>query len=424
MPRRHSSFDLHALIHAVRPAWATLGAPLREGDDLTACAIASSGFAALIGLPMLLIASVVFSAPLAVPAAISVGYLATSYALASRHPRGAAAINAVVLVGLVVWSSSVMLGGEELSRSGLAAALLAPAFAAAPAVARLAIAPRADRVSAAALRNAACLDRLAPAEAVLVVRRDGTLLAATRAARASLRLSDEAIGTDIGRHVALVDRPKLAAAIASCPRGEAPIEVALQSGGTSHACTAEISSAEDGAVSLRLLPAEVQAPLDSGTSRRSAEAHAKERDAAMGPVCDVGEAVAFAMRRGEENAEAKRAGLTAEVEGGLRARCELQAFRRMLHLMFEGALMQAGVGDRLHLTARGLKSVALLRLVRVPALDDSERPAGKGHDDWMALREVVEAAGGTLLVEESPAEMRLSVRLELGNRDTGDDQAG
>src|SRR4051812_7538660 len=76
---------------------------LLPGEDLTIHAFGGAGFAALVFLPLLLIASVIFAAPLAVPAAIGLGYLATSRALATRYRRFAALMNISVLLALVGW---------------------------------------------------------------------------------------------------------------------------------------------------------------------------------------------------------------------------------------------------------------------------------------------------------------------------------
>ena len=420
MPRGPFSFDFAARVQAAVPALCAsrpLGERPVRGDVLTARAIAYSGLVALFGLPILMLASLALAAPFATPAAIALGYLAASYALASRHPRSAAAINAVVLSGLVVWSLSLPLGGEEFSRAGLAAALLAPFFAAAPALARFAITPRTDAASGIALRNAACLDQLAPDEAVLVVRRDGTLLAATRAATAALQLPAGAVGSDVGRCFGLVDRPKLSDAIARCPSGETT-EVTLQGEnrgeGEAPAYTAEILAAGAGAVSIRLRSAAVGArPLTVAEPSRCGDPDPTS-DLGTGPICDVGEAVAFAMRHAEANAGTRRAALTWDVGDGIWARCDRQICRRIVVLMLEGALPQSGPGDHLHLTARTLKGVVLLRLAVRPGPGSPHfLESAEGNISLAVLHQMVEAAGGTLVADRNPAEIRLSVRLDL-----------
>jgi hypothetical protein len=420
MPRRLSWFDSAALVHAAVPplrAGDARSEGLAEGEDLTARAVAYTGLAALFGLPILMLASMLLDAPFAAPAAIALGYLATSYALASDHPRSAAAINAAVLVGLVVWAASSLVAGEGVSPAGLAAALLAPFFAAAPAVARLAIAPRMDRASRVALRNTACLDQLAPREAVLVVRRDATLLAATRAAQASLRLAAGALGIDVTRRFGLIDRPKLADAIARCRPGDEPVEITTRSECGGHSdeeagLTVTVSAIEEGVLSIRLAAAGAGGPA-AVIERRSGEGPAHGGGVTAGPGCDIDAAVSFALRRAEPNAEARQAVLTANVEEGIAARCDRQLCRRILFLMIDSALARSGPGDALHLTARALKHVVLLQLVGARGPDDEQSAAGAKTDhDLARLRQLAEEAGGTLVTDSLAGEMRISVRLD------------
>jgi hypothetical protein len=291
------------------------------------------------------------------------------------------------------------------------AALLAPFFAAAPAVAHLAIAPRGDPAARAALRNAACLDRLAPTEGVLLVRRDGSLLAATHAAKASLRLPADAVDRDIGRCFALVDRPKLADAIARC--GASPIELGLQSvpGGDCgrRGCTAEILDTGEGAVSIRLRSAAMEMPISFAGA---AAKHASAPDFEDGPASDVGEVVAFAVRHAEPKLSAKQVLMTSAVEESMRMRCEERLGRRIVLLMIDSAVKQSAAGDVLHLTARAMKSVVLLRIASVGgSAEGGCRTGAEARAALAALRQAVEDAGGTLLAEDTPAELRLSVRL-------------
>lgn len=416
MPRRLSLIDFGAFVHSAVRALSgvgSLGDLVHCGDDVAARSVALTGLAALFGLPTLMLASIAFGAPLAAPAAIALGYLAMSYALSSRLPRSASAINALVLLGLVACSLSFLQRGEGPARAALAAALLAPFFAAAPAVARIAVAPRSDAASSAALRSAACLDRLAPSEAVLIVRRDGTLLAATRAAEECLRLPAAATGRDVSRCFGIVDRPKLSHAIVRCRPSE-KVELTLhgENGGGSTGRTAEVSAIEGGAISIRLraVAADVTSHtvtepvlLNDLVSQPEIETHA---------ICDVGEAITFASRHGEANALAKRALVTSEIEDGIWARCERQVCRRIVLLMIDAGLTRSGTGDRLHLTGRTLKSVVLLRLVVSPQPGNEHLTTdAEARGNLAALRKAVEEAGGTLFVDGAAAEPRLSVRL-------------
>jgi hypothetical protein len=418
MPRGLASFDLGALVHAVIPplrADRLLGVGLSQGDEITAQAVACSGLAALLGLPILLLASVVLGAPLAAPAAIALGYLAMSYALVSDHPRSAAVINTIVLVGLVAWSLGLLLVGEELSRGALAAALLAPAFAAAPALARIAIAPRRDRAVSIARRNTTCLDQMAPGQAVLVVRRDGTLLAATQAACTELSIPADPSG-DVGHYISLVDRPKLSDAIASCQLGAPAVEVMLQGVGAAGVAgagfAAEVSGSEGETVSIRLRTVEPHSPAVEAPPEAPCETASLSADRS-GPACDLGEAADFAVRHVEQITRSKDVALTSAVEEGVTTACERQICRRIFVLMIEGALTGSHPGDALHLTGRAMRGVALLRVVHVPVSSNGQISDFDQQSNFRALRELVDRSGGTLVIGGPADEMHISVRLDL-----------
>jgi hypothetical protein len=110
----------------------------RAGNDLTAAtALAAAGLAALVALPFLILLSLALGTPFAVPAAIALGYLGLAHATAIRNARRAAAWSVAVFFGLVGWAVFCTIsGGEPGSPSSVAAVLLAPLFAGAPALAR------------------------------------------------------------------------------------------------------------------------------------------------------------------------------------------------------------------------------------------------------------------------------------------------
>lgn len=412
MPRRLPRFKSGAFALAAVPPLGARSAFGRAGESLGTRAIACSGLAALAVLPMLLIASMLSGVPLAVPAAIALGYLASSYALAGDHPRAAAAINGAVFAGLLAWAVSMSVAGEGVSRVAVAAALLAPFFAAAPAFARLVLAPRTDTAARAAERDAACLDRLAPNESVLVVRRDGTLLAATRAARAAFQFA-EGQGGDVNRLFDLADRPKIMEAVARSEPGAAPLEVTMRhnkDGGRGCAATsyaATVASDGNGLVSIRLSAVKARGGTVVKLVRPGKRVRPAQSDASL--ASDLSEAVAFAMKRAGAIAEARGVLVTADVEEGIAAKCERQLGRRVAFLMMEAALTQSQPGDALHLTARALKGVALLRLVG----GSSPTPDIQACEIYAVLRRLVDEAGGTLVVDEVGGEVRVSIRLGL-----------
>ena len=179
-----------------RRLFATAATIAVAGEDRTARAFAGAGLGALLALPLLLLLSVAFAVPMAVPAVIGVGYLALSQALVGEHYRRADFITACVFGSLVGWVLLYALTGEgQFSPVEMTAALVAPIIAAAPAALRPLISWRdktpertPDVLRQAALERVACLNELTPCEQVLMLDLEGSVLAATAAARQSFQL--------------------------------------------------------------------------------------------------------------------------------------------------------------------------------------------------------------------------------------------
>jgi hypothetical protein len=113
------------------------GASLSPADAAAVKALASAGLGGLVGLPFLMLASAFLQTPLAGPAAIALGYLASARALAMRRPRRAVGWSLVVAAGLLAWPLVLFaMGDPPATAPELTAVLLAPVFAAAPAFAR------------------------------------------------------------------------------------------------------------------------------------------------------------------------------------------------------------------------------------------------------------------------------------------------
>jgi hypothetical protein len=113
------------------------GASLSPADAAAVKALASAGLGGLVGLPFLMLASAFLETPLAGPAAIALGYLASARALAMRRPRRAMGWSLVVAAGLLAWPLVLFaMGDPPATVPELTAVLLAPVFAAAPAFAR------------------------------------------------------------------------------------------------------------------------------------------------------------------------------------------------------------------------------------------------------------------------------------------------
>jgi hypothetical protein len=432
IPRDLFGFDFRRLVHAVcAREQGGIGGGLLAGDDLTTHAVASAGLAALFTLPLLLLSSAVLAAPLAAPAAIGLGYLAMSHALAAQHRRRAALINAVVLCGLIGWLLFFLLLGEgQLSRSGLMAALLAPLFAAAPAFARSIIATRtaglasvAPIVRHAALDRVACLDEFAPSEPVLILDGEGTVLAATSATRKILRALPDAFEHHINSFFDSNDLPLLLGAIDRCKKRSEPIGVDLgvcdETPGIEKVYTAAFSLCDDGTVAMRLQehPALEPSPVAVKEDTVPRSVLMKAAKTAIAPSCNIGEAVAFALRHAGPKAEAKKARLTSAVEADIAAACDRQVGRRILHHLIDNALNGSEAGGAVHVLARRLRGVVLLRVASELG-SDASGAEGRSDEplDVTALRSLVEGAGGTLIVDRESDEIVLSVRLDLAVR--------
>jgi hypothetical protein len=409
-------------------------------EDLTSRALTSAGLASLFTLPFLLLSSVVLGAPLAVPAAIGLGYLAVAHALTGRHRRRADLITAVVLVGLVGWLLTFLLAGEgPLSHAGLVAALMAPVFAAAPAFARSVISARkavpetpGSSLRDTALERVACLDELTPAEQVLVLDADGTVLAATAAARKALRMLPDAFEHHLNSLLEADDLQRLLEALERSINRSGNVELegdhlahlySPTKGGmtpplrtrATAMLSATFSPCSDGSVAMRLRdhvavkPAAVsvvEGPIPPSVS--------KSAKPCILPRCDIGEAVAFALRHSKQKALAKNMALTSTIEPNLAVACDRQIGRRTVSLLIDAALNGSASGSTVEIVVRRLKGVVILRASSEPGAQVSEgSESDDDRFDVTALRSLVERAGGTLVVDRAGNAIALCVRLDL-----------
>jgi len=421
MSRDPSGFDLPGLARAFFNR-----VDLLAGDDVTSRAVASAGLAALVALPLLLLSSVLLAAPLAVPAAMCVCYLAVSHALSTQRPRRANIINSAILCGLVGWLLWFLLTGEGLlSHAGVIAALMAPGFAAAPAFARSLIARRLapqqiaePDLRDAALARVATLEGLTPTEQVLVLDREATVLAASSAARQGLGLLPDAFEQPIGSLLSAGDANRVFEAIANC-KGEAEpigIDLIFDTAKAKRPMTATLSPSGDGAVVMRL--DERKAIDQFGHVAAEGAGLGEPPTCATKPapqVCNIGEAVAFAFHRSSRRAEAGRVRLTSAVDPTVAATCDRQVGRRIVHLLIDGALDSCAAEGTVHIVTRRLKGVVLLRttttLPRKPAIEFGRSSEGKL--DMTALQTLVDGPGGTLVADQSDGKIVVSVRLPL-----------
>jgi hypothetical protein len=382
---------------------------------LTARALASVGAAALVALPLLMLASLAASAPLAAPAIIALGYFAIADAVASRRAHREAAWSLAVFAGFIVWALLfVLAGGEPRSAAGFLALLLAPAFAAAPGLARWLLAPGGGRGRKAASEQARCLDQLAPSEAVIFVDASGRMLAATQAGLKAGGLSATGAGMDMVAGFSLPDRPSLLHALRDCRAGRGPVEVALRDGAgaaSGRHVAATVAAGPHGTASLRLSappPPVENEPPEPAVEPALDTAHSGPAVTA-GPAADVQEALSFAVTRLAPKARARGLALACEGDCEIFAACERSACRRILHLMIDTAISVSAGGGLVRVAARRLKGAVLLRVsAAAPADIDA------GAFGLAALRDMIERANGTLVVERRGDEIIASARLAAG----------
>lgn len=397
-------------------------------DMLTVRSLASVGLTGLFVLPLLMLASIILHAPFAIPAAISLGYLAAARALASDDIRRATGWSFAIPCGFVAWTMLLLLTGDgPLSRAGLAAILLGPLFSVAPALARRFLAMP-DPARAAALDAVACLDRLAPSESVLFVERSGALLAGTHAGLTRLGLHPYGAVDDITRAFDLADRPALLNALARCRTGTAPAAIALRVasaiGTNARHVAATLVAGQHEAVTLRL---DEQACAESEriqAERTDDRRPAPRGDALAGPTpcsfrCDARGAIRFAMRHVGPKAKERGAFLVAE-GGAVMAACDPRTLRRVLIMLTESAVSNSRRGGEVCVSARRLKGTVLLR-VSVETERDGEAAARlRSALHRSGVGEMVDHSGGTLIVEESLQGARMSVRLALADAQVAD----
>ena len=432
--RDPSGFDVMGLVRTVLwPGFASSNLPAEE--DLTTRAVTSAGLAAVVTLPFLLLCSVLLSAPLAVPAAIGACYLAVSHALSAQRFLRASLINSAILCGLVGWLIGFLLTGEgPLSDAGLTAALMAPVFAAAPALARSLIARKATAPAIAErdLRNAALtyvahLEEQAPMEQVLVVDREASVLAASSAARRQLGLLPDAFEHALTGLLSAEELRQVFESIVRCSRDATPssLELTFYAMEAEALLTATLSPCREGAVAIRLSQREAVHLVTANTEEEvSASTSATTpSDRPIGPVSDVGEAIAFARHRFSRKAATRKLRLTLEIDPAIAAGCDRQVGRRIAHLLIDNAVKRCEAGGAIRIAARRLKGVVLLRTTSSPRKDAMESSrCSEGRAEMTALEALVDEVGGTLVVDERNDESVVSVRLPLA-RTIGDGAA-
>lgn len=394
-----------------------LGEALLPRGDASARALASAGIAGLISLPLLMVSSLVLESPLAGPSAIALGYLACAHAIATGDRRRAASWATAVFAGLILWTLAILVTVD--GRPGwpaIATALFAPLMAAAPALARLVLA-RIDQVHAVLAEQVACLNRLAPGEAILFLDRSGFVAAATRAALRRLDLAGTAGPGDMIPRLHILDRPLLLGALArSRATGEA-VEIGLRLSEGAVAGPPIIATIEcdaTGTATARIR--EVEAGNDRGGSKT--DRRCPQSDAAAGPhaCCDIGMMIRLAMREVRPQADARSVTMAFEDADNVGVRGEPGACKGMLADLFVAAIGRSAPGGTVGIMVRRLAHAALLRVSVAGAGDRDASRTLRASIGEQGVEAAIERMGGSMIVEDAGDGMRVSVRLALANR--------
>jgi hypothetical protein len=327
-----------------------------------------------------------------------------------------------VLGALFVWLGIHLAMGGGRSMAGLAAALLAPLVAAAPAVARLLLAPKAEPANVthdlrqAALQRLGCLEELVPAEPMLVLDGRGVVLGASLAARRLLHLLPDAIECRVDGVFAADDAELLLSAMERSALGEA-VEVRLAGHNRADALKATLSRCSDDSVAVRLQACGEERSRSQEAARQGVQAVAEPPL----PICDIGDALGFAIDRLRGKAEARNIDLSLDLEADAAAFCDIQLGRRMLRGVIESAIDESCSDTDLRISARRQRGVVLIRAAcrRDPAADigpDTEMSGKSRREGDAALQTLAEAAGGTLVAVRDCAGVTLTLRLPAAEK--------
>ena len=131
------------------------------------------------------------------------------------------------------------------------------------------------------------------------------------------------------------------------------------------------------------------------------------------PTCDIGEALSFTLRHTKGRANAKQVALSSSLEANLLVACDRQVGRRILRQLVDCGLNGSEAGGRVSISGRRVKGVGLLRVESEPGTDPADVINACDRPDISTLRELVDSAAGTLVVDRQDHKIALSVRLEL-----------
>jgi hypothetical protein len=111
-----------------------------------------------------------------------------------------------------------------------------------------------------------------------------------------------------------------------------------------------------------------------------------------------------------------------DVEEAILVACDRQTGRRIVGAAIEAALAACTAGSVVRVDARRVRGIVLARVAGEDARREADRPGDASR--IAALRMIVEAAGGTLIVDDGIDGRVLSIRLGLADAETTKRQAG
>ena len=152
------------------------------------------------------------------------------------------------------------------------------------------------------------------------------------------------------------------------------------------------------------------APKQPGQDAASLEVTRASAD----PGCDVGEAIAFAVRHAQAKARAKRIRISCENQAEVAAAADRRVSRAILTSLLENAIDCSGPDASMTIAARATKGAALVRIsFTADPADAAMAERLQRSLDQTTLPETVDQLGGSLLVEAERATTMAGLRLAL-----------
>ena len=375
--------------------------PLRlHGDRLAAQALIGTGLAAAATVPLLFLLSLELELAVAVPTVLAAGYFVIAQALAARGGRQVELWSAVIFGGLIAWT---------IYFSGLAAptvphaalALIGPLFAAAPSLALRAMGP-AEILSSSA---PACAEEAE--EPMILLDRDGRVVAVNEDARLLLDGTDVSAGMDAARLVPLFERPAFLDAVRACRQGG---ERRLTLSAERRMLEASLQASGVGLV-MRLRPKSHDALVAGGPAKAENEAEiVSVAVSARRYNADVADAISAACRAVSPRAEARRVSLVNRAGEVVAAAVETARLKDILASFLAAAAEQSAREGRVEIACRAQRGAIVVRAA------GSQAEGATARDMVQDAARHADAVGGSVIFRRDSDEgFALELRLPVGH---------